>query len=279
MELGVGGMNSHALVQPAVTEWLVPLVEQLGYSSWWAGDRIAVPSPRTPDAILDPDTPVLEPLMHLVHVAALTKSMRLGTGILILPLRNPMVLAKQVASLDVISNGRFLFGVGVGYLEPEMAAVGVPMAERGRRCDEYLDAMTQLWTSLAPAFDGDFVSFAGIDAYPRPCQQGGPPVIVGGRSRGAYRRAVSRGHGFYGTGTPGDIAGDLIGLRDAADEVERPSRLGALEITAMPIGPVKPADADEYARMGVDRLVVYADTFDDPYETARFLEGHADLAR
>lgn len=279
MEIGVGGLNSHALVQPAITERLVSLAEELGYTSWWVGERVAVPSPRTPEAILDPDTPVLDPLIHLAHVAVLSKTLRLGTGVLVLPLRNPVILAKQVASLDFISGGRFSLGVGAGYLEAEMAAVGVAMSERGRRTDEYLDAMTQLWTSTAPAYDGEFVNFAGIDAHPRPVHGGSPPIVVGGRSKGAYRRAVQRGHGFFGTGTPEDIAGDLVGLRQAADQVDRPERLGKLEITAMPIGSFGPSDADKYAEMGVNRLVMYESTFQDPDETAQFLHEHASFAR
>src|SRR5205823_8819091 len=95
----------------------------------------------------------------------------------ILPQRNPVVLAKQVASLDVVSSGRLLFGIGVGYLQPEFDAIGASMADRGTRSDEYLDAMQALWTMDAPAYQGKYVSFSGVDAYPRPVQRGGPPKI------------------------------------------------------------------------------------------------------
>ena len=128
-----------------------------------------------------------------------------------------MVLAKQAASLDVLSGGRLLLGVGAGYLEPEMTAVGVDLASRGRRTDEYLDAMTALWTHEAPAFAGRHVTFDKVDAYPRPVRPGGVKVVVGGASPAAFRRAVSRGHGWFGNGTYDDLVAHLAGLRRAAD--------------------------------------------------------------
>ena len=266
MELGVQGLNSITRIDATLP------AEELGYGSWWAHDHVVLPT--APGAPIDPTTPVVDALVHLAHVAAATTRMLLGTAVIILPQRNPLVLAKQAASLDALSGGRFVLGVGAGWLAAEMAAVGVPMAGRGARTDEYLDAMTALWTDPAPEFHGRHVDFSGVDAHPRPA---GIRVVVGGRSPGAYRRAVSRGHGFYGNGTPEEIAGDLDGLRRAADEVDRPDRLGGLELTAMPLGPVDAADAARYAELGVDRLVLRPPAFDDPGELARFLERHAQL--
>jgi len=202
-------------------------------------------------------------------------------GLFPLPQRNPVVLAKQAASLDVLSAGRLLLGVGAGYLEPEMTAVGVDMAGRGRRTDEYLDAMTALWTQQAPAYHGRYVTFDKVDAHPRPARPGGPRIIVGGHSPAAFRRAVARGHGWFGNGTHDDLVTHLAGLRRAADEVDRPARLGPLEITYMQLDPVT-VDADtarRYADLGVHRLVVYPLPFEDPLEVARFLERHAELPR
>jgi probable F420-dependent oxidoreductase len=270
MEFGVQGLNSLTRIEAAVP--LARLAEDLGYGSWWAQDHVALPS--GPGAPLDPRTPIVDPLVHLAHIAAITTRMTLGTAILILPQRHPVVLAKQAASLDVVSGGRFVLGVGAGWLGAEMAAVGVPMADRGTRTDEYLDAMTSLWADPAPRFHGRYVDFADIDAHPRPA---GIRVHVGGRSPGAYRRAVSRGHGFYGNGTPQDIAGDLDGLRAAARDTERPARLGRLEITAMPLAPVDRATVARYAELGVDRLVLRPQAFNDPDELARDLERHAAL--
>ncbi len=159
------------------------------------------------------------------------------------------------------------------------AAVGVPMADRGRRTDEYLDAMTQLWTEPRPRIEGRYVRFGDVDAHPRPARAGGPRIVVGGHSAAAFRRAVTRGHGWFGVGTPDELAGNLARLRRVADEVGRPSRLGRLEITAMQLGPVDPAGADRFAELGVDRLVVYPLPLEDPDDIARFLERHAGLAR
>ena len=270
MQLGVQGLNSVA--QFAATLPLARLAEELGYGSWWAADHVVLPTGD--DAPIDPRTPIVEPLVHLAHVAAVTSRMTLGTAVIILPQRNPLVLAKQAASLDVLSGGRFVLGVGAGWLAAEMEAVGVPATGRGARTDEYLDAMTALWTRAAPEFHGRHVAFAGVDAHPRPV---GIRVVVGGRSAAAYRRAQSRAHGFYGNGTPEEIAGDLDGLRRAADEVERPARLGPLEVTAMPLVPVDAADAARYAELGVDRLVLRPQAFDDADELARWMERHARL--
>lgn len=134
--------------------------------------------------------------------------------------------------------------------------------------------MTALWSEPAPEFHGRYVDVSGVDAHPRPS---GIRVVVGGRSRAAYRRAVGRAHGFYGNGTPEEIAGDLDGLRRAAGEVDRPARLGALGITAMPLEPVDAALAERYAALGVDRLVLRPQAFDDAAEVARYLERHAHL--
>lgn len=280
MELGVSGLNAKATLGPAETVRLAQRAEELGYGSWWAGEHVVLPSPRVPDSPMEPTDPILDPLMHLAYVAAVTDRLELGTGILILPQRNPLVLAKQVASLDVLSRGRLLLGVGAGYLEPEMTAVGVPMSQRGARTDEYLDAMNALWTQPAPSYQGRYVAFDGIDAHPRPVQPDGPRIVIGGHSPAAFRRAISRGHGWFGNGdSPHDLARHLAGLEKAAAEITRPARLGRLEITFMQLSPVDADTARRYAELGVDRLVVYPLPLENPADVATFLERHADLPR
>jgi probable F420-dependent oxidoreductase len=280
VELGVFGLSAKATLRPADTARLARRAEELGYRSWWAGEHVVLPSPRVPGSPMAPTDPILDPLVHLSYVAALTERMELGTGIVILPQRNPLVLAKQAASLDVLSGGRLLLGVGAGYLEPEMAAVGVRLAERGGRTDEYLDAMRALWTQPQPAFHGRYADFEGVDAHPRPVQPGGPRIVIGGHSPAAHRRAVARGHGWIGNGsTPEDLVAHLDGLRRAASEVDRPAYLGRLEINFMQINPVE-VDADtarRYAELGVDRLLVYPLPLENPAEVEAFLERHADL--
>jgi probable F420-dependent oxidoreductase len=186
----------------------------------------------------------------------------------ILPQRNPLVLAKQVATVDVLSGGRVMLGVGAGYLEPEFRALGANFAERGAVTDEYLDAMRALWYDEHPEYHGRFVDFAGIDAYPRPLQR--PiPLVVAGHSPPAYRRTVARAQGWYGYWlTPDDVATSLAGLRAAADRTERPTELGELEISVTPRGRVTPERAAALAELGVHRLVPLAPpTPDGPAET------------
>ncbi len=281
MELGVSGLNAKATACPEATLRLARLAEELGYRSWWAGDHVVLPSPRVPASPAEATDPILDPLIHLTYVAAATQRLELGTGIVILPQRNPLVLAKQVASLDVLSGGRVLLGVGAGYLEPEMTAIGVPMAGRGRRTDEYLDAMTSLWLDPLPSYDGRYVSFGNIDAHPRPVRPGGPRIVIGGHSPAAYRRAVARGHGWFGNGTAADLTTHLSGLAAAAVEIERPARLGRLEIIYMQLDPVE-VNADSarrYADLGVDRLLVYPLPLESESDVAAFLERHASLPR
>ena len=236
MRLGVFGLNSSATYRPADTARLARLAEQLGFDSVWDGEHVVLPNPRVAPAPMEPTDPILDPLVHLAFVAAATERILLGTGIIILPQRNPLVLAKQVASLDVLSDGRLLLGIGAGYLEPELTALGASLHDRGRRTDDYLAAMRAIWTQPGPvAFDSPSVSFAGLDAHPRPVQAGGPRVIVGGHTPAAYRRAVASGHGWYGFAqTPEATVASLAGLKEAAGAVERPADLGPLEISVTP---------------------------------------------
>lgn len=278
MELGVQGLNAKAVLGPVDTARLARLAEELGYTSWWAGEHVVLPSPRVPDSPMEATDPILDPLVHLSFVAAVTTRIQLGTGIIILPQRNPLVLAKQAASLDALSGGRLMLGVGAGYLEPELTALGVDLATRGSRTDEYLDAMASLWHDPAPAFHGTHVSFDKVDAHPRPTNM---RIVVGGHSPAAFRRAVSRGHGWFGNGGPEDLVRHLEGLLRASNEVERPAHLGRLEINYMQMNPVRVGskNVETYAELGVDRMVVYPLPLEDPAEVARFLEDHATLSQ
>jgi probable F420-dependent oxidoreductase len=280
MRLGVFGLNSMAVHLPDTTLALARQAEQLGYDSVWCGEHVVLPSPRVPPAPMEPGDPILDPLVHLAFVAAATTTLRLGTGIIILPQRNPLVLAKQVATLDVLSKGRLILGIGAGYLEPEMSAIGVPLAERRGRTDEYIDAMRVMWNDEAPSFTGRHANFAGIDANPRPVQAGGPPIVVGGHTPSAYRRAVERGNGWYGFALDvATTARSVEGLRRAADEWERPAALGPLEISVTPRGrSIDAATVAQFADLGVHRLVLYPLPLADPSAAARYLEEHASLA-
>ncbi len=278
MKLAAYGINEKATHGPDDTIRLARLAEELGYDSWWAGEHVVLPDPADPAQPLEPHEAILDPLVHLAFVAAVTTTLELGTGIIILPQRNPVVLAKEVASLDVLSNGRLHFGVAAGYLAGEMEAVGVSMTDRGARTDEYLDAMQALWADPVRSFSGRFVSFSGVDAFPKPVAPGGPRIVIGGYSRPALRRAVTRGHGWYGADLdPAATAPILQELRELTDQVERPATLGPLDISITPIDPVDAATAEAYAALGVDRLIVYPRPSDDAAQVEQFLHDQAEV--
>ena len=184
----------------------------------------------------------------------------LGTGVIVLPQRQPLVLAKEAASLDVLSGGRLLLGIGAGYFAPEFAAIGVSLADRGARTDDYLAAMQAIWSGRAVSHQGLYASFAGVTAYPLPMQRPGPRIIVGGHSPAAYRRAVEQGHGWYGWGQDQvKAAAAVAALRHAESDYERPAALGPLEISITPPGWPAWVDretAENYAAAGVDRLIL-----------------------
>jgi probable F420-dependent oxidoreductase len=256
MRLGLFSINMGPCSRPDGLVATACAAEAAGFDSLWAGEHVVLPDPQVPPSPMAPQDPALDPLLALTWAAAATSTIRLATGIVILPQRNPVVLAKQIASVDVLSRGRFTFGVGVGYLEPEFRAIGANDEQRGAVTDDHLDAMLCLWYDEHPEHHGPFVDFAGIDAHPRPVQR--PiPIVVGGHTAAAYRRALTRAHGWYGFAlTPDSAAEYLAALCSVAVNVDRPAELGELEITVTPRGRLTRETAGAFAELGVDRLVV-----------------------
>jgi probable F420-dependent oxidoreductase len=272
--IGLFALNQHAGAEALVR--LAPLAEELGYDSLWMGEHVVVPDPRRPPSPMEPDEPIHDPLVALAFAAAHTTSIRLATGILILPQRNPVVLAKQLASLDSISSGRLIVGIGVGYLEPEMTAVGVPMKRRGARADDYLASMRALWEDDRPSFDGEFVRFDGINAHPRPVQT--PlPVVIGGHTDAAHRRAARAGQGWYGFMLDLDrTAQQVSGLRRAlAEEGRDPEEL---ELTVSPSIRIDAETAAAFGELGIDRLVLVPRSGSDVEAAERFVRRNAPAA-
>jgi probable F420-dependent oxidoreductase len=257
LKFGLYGLLRGVGADPDVLVRRARLAEEAGFESLWVGDHIALP------ADFDGDRPRLEVVVALSYLAAVTSRVRLGFGVLVLPQRQPVLLAKQVSSIDVLSRGRLTVGVGVGYVVPELGAMGVRLAERGARTDEYLAAMTTLWTDAEPSFDGRFVSFSGVLQRPLPVQRPHPPLVVGGHSDAAMRRAARTANGWYGVFLDVPAAAEAVArLRTIAAGCERPAGLGELEITVTPPGPVDAATARRYADLGVHRLVVQPATED-----------------
>jgi probable F420-dependent oxidoreductase len=263
VKLGLFSINMGHRARPDALVAACRTAESAGFESLWAGEHVVLPDPQVPPSPMAPQDPALDPIVALAVAASVTSTIRLATGIVILPQRNPVVLAKQVASLDVVSGGRFTFGIGVGYLEPEFRAIGADFEQRGAVTDEFLDAMQHLWYDETPAYHGRFADFADIDAHPRPVQT--PiPIVVGGHTPAAYRRAVQRGHGWYGFAmTPEVAAESIVGLRAAAERVDRPTSLGRLEITITPRGRLTAQTAAAFQELGVDRLVIIPDPQSD----------------
>lgn len=234
------------------------LAERLGYESLWTGEHMALPDPQAPPSHRHPKHPFFDPIVGMTYLAAHTTSIRLGLGILILPQRHPVQLAKELATLDILSRGRLIVGVGVGYLEAEYRAVGVEFRTRAARCNEHLEALRTLWNDESPRFDGRFVAIDGVDAHPRPSTPGGPPLTVGGHSDAALRRAVRYGSGWIGFNLDPAAAGAHIQrLRTTAEELG--VDLAGFEIT---VGTRVALDRDvvgEFANAGVDRLIVTAE--------------------
>jgi len=278
MRIGLFGINTGACARPETAARVARAAEAAGFESVWTGEHVVLPDPQAPPSPVPPDHPMLDPAVALAFLAAHTSQLRLGTGIVILPQRNPVVLAKELASLDVVSGGRLVVGVGAGYLRPEFEAVGARFEDRGARTDEYIDAMRALWTQPSPRFAGRTVRFAGIDAQPRPVQRPHPPIVVGGLSSAAHRRAVARGDGWYGFARDLDaVRADLAGLAEAARSVERPAALGALEISVTPPPRTGLDAARRYRDLGVDRLVLLAPRREE--EILRFVAQAEKLVR
>jgi probable F420-dependent oxidoreductase len=256
VKLGLFSINMGPCAEPGQLVEAARAAESAGFESLWAGEHVVLPDPQEPPSPMHPQDPALDSLLALTWAAAATTTIRLATGIIILPQRNPVVLAKELATVDVLSGGRLTFGVGVGYLEPEFRAIGANFDERGPVTDEYLDAIEHLWYDEHPEFHGRHVDFAGVDAHPRPVQRP-VPIVVGGHRLPAFRRAVARAHGWYGFAlTADDTAACLSGLSQAAQAVDRPGELGELEISVTPRGRLTAELLAAFADLGVHRLVL-----------------------
>jgi probable F420-dependent oxidoreductase len=200
MKLGVWIPNCRHLATPALIRSTAVRAEQLGYESVWVSDHVVVPNAN----VVNFGETVFDPLVTLAVIAGATSRVRLGTTVLIVPYRNAVVTAKMIASLDALSGGRVVFGVGAGWVAAESAALGVPFAERGAMTDEYLDAMVELWTSPKPAFTGTYTQFSDLLFEPKPMQKPHPPIWVGGHSPAALRRAVRVGETWHPINRPPD---------------------------------------------------------------------------
>jgi probable F420-dependent oxidoreductase len=246
--------------------------EAAGFESIWGGEHVVLPDsigsryPYTADGKIpaEPDTPIPDPLIWLAFAAAAAPKLRLGTCILIVPQRNPLVLAKELATLDQLSGGRVELGLGVGWLKEEFDALGVAWERRGARNDEYVAAMRALWSGPHAEFHGEFVDFAPVTCSPRPVQSR-LPILVGGDTDAAIQRAVRIADGYFPGEGDAQRLGALIGrLRAAAQRAHRDP--DSIEINAMfgvqMADPV--AGVAQMASLGVGRVMIPAFFFAGP---------------
>src|SRR3989454_12399435 len=180
MKIGLFGITFGLCGDAAAMVRIAGAAEEADLESLWTGEHVVLPDPQAPPSPAAPRTPFLDPSVALAHVAAHTQRIKLGTGIIILPQRNPLVLAKELASVDVVSGGRLIFGLGVGFLKAEFDALGIPFTDKGERAIEYLQAMLAIWTQDKPEYHGRFFAFRGVQAWPRPAQSPHPPIVIGG---------------------------------------------------------------------------------------------------
>lgn len=268
MQFGLAGTNTGPYVEPQHARRLARAAEEVGLESLWTYEHVVVPAgyrstyPYSPTGRMQGDgaAPIADPLQWLGFVAGITDRIGLGTGVVILPEHNPVILAKRCATLDRLSRGRLLLGVGVGWLREEFEALGVSWDDRVSRTEEYIGVLRRLWQDDETTQNGRFVRLDRARSNPKPSRSGRPPVIVGGHSRAAAVRAGRLGDGFF-PAAPFERVAELIPvMRAAAAEVGRdPS---TVEVTAS-AGPDLTADGVKtYEAIGVSRLVLRMPTFD-----------------
>ena len=240
--------------------------EELGFESLWIPEHIVLPvkykSPYPYSATgrmpAPPETPLHDPMLALAFVAGITTKIKLATGIYVLPIRNPVTTAKAVASLDVLSGGRFIFGIGIGWLEEEFEAVGMNFKDRALRTREYIALMKELWTKDDPAYSGKTAHIEGVKFMPKPTQKPHPPIVFGGDTEPSLKRTARLGDGWYGIG---DDLERTRGVIKRLHELEREfGRTSPLELTVAPRlkEPIDVAQVKRFADLGVTRIIFAA---------------------
>ena len=266
MNIGFSLSNNQGLTDVQDVVRTAVRAEELGYDSVWASDHVFNVS-----YVYERlgNRPYYDPLTILAFAAAQTTRVALGTSVLVLPYHNPMRLAKQAATLDRLSDGRVVLGIGVGVIDTELEAMGVPFAERGPYTDESIEIMQTLWTEDAPRHEGRFFRFSDMAFSPRPVRPEGIPLLIGGASRAAIRRAARHGDGWHPTAMPPeDLAQGIRYLGEQAEQAGRDPAAIPVSVS-VPLQGGRPgsftlgadpaemrANARAFADVGVSRIVV-----------------------
>ncbi|MGR8921842.1 MAG: LLM class F420-dependent oxidoreductase [Gammaproteobacteria bacterium] len=268
MKIGFFCVGAGVSADPEVVEIIARTSEACGYHSLWAPEHIVLldqyssrypyaQDGRMPFPTMEVD--LLDPFLALTYAAAVTSTIRLGTGICLVPERQPLTTAKEVASLDKLSGGRFDFGVGIGWLKEEFEALQIPWPQRAQRTRDYLAAMKSVWTDAESSHDGEFVRFKPVRSYPKPVQQPHPPIIFGGESEPALRRVGEMGNGWWGVNVTVEAAQDhLATIGRFAHDAGRDA--SALSYAVSPgLGtPVSLHEVKQYRDVGIDQVIIGA---------------------
>ena len=269
---------------------MAQLAESRGFESIWANDHVIMPTQidtpypysKSGDYIADPKGNQLEAYTTLAFVAGYTKKVRLGFSITVAPYRHPVVTGKMIASMDVLSNGRIIVGVGAGWLNEEFDALGVPSSRMWARTEEHIRIWKELWTSAEPLFEGEFYSFSHVQSRPQPMQKPHPPITIGGNGKACFKRIVELADGWQvvseGPGdvysVDGDLAKDLTTLHQMAEKAGRDP--DSIEVTAVVIAGTADGvlrDLPQYEMLGVSRLILDFPAFvSNPHEMASILD-------
>ena len=270
MDVGVFVPLGNGNASPEILRAVGRETEDRGFESIWVPEHVVLfdeyssAYPYSPDGKFPggPDSGMLEPLQALTFLAAITDRVRLGTGICLVPQRNPVYTAKAVTDLDSLSGGRVDFGVGVGWLKEEFEAVAMPFEKRGQRTDEHLQVMKSLWCDEVSEFHGELYDLDPCRMYPKPIQTPHPPIHVGGESDAAMRRVARHAQGWFSFNRlPADLP-EPLGRLDAALAAEGRTRSDVVLSVSPYFNQTTPQMVEEYAALGVDRLIVLCLAFD-----------------
>jgi probable F420-dependent oxidoreductase len=283
MQVGLHALGIGTGAQRPVIDAVAAAADTCGFSTLWCGehvvmvDRSASRYPYSDDGQISVPATAdwVDPLIGLSFVAAATSRIGIGTGVLLLPEHNPVLVAKQAATLDALSGGRFTLGVGIGWSKEEFDALGVPFERRAARTAEYVAAMRTLWRDDVASFDGEFVNFDSVRVNPKPFANGRIPIVLGGNSDPALRRAVVWGDGWYGFNFDGvhAVAERIAFLNRLCDERGRDP--GELRLSVA-LADLQIADVGDLADLGVDELVVVDAPPGDPSVAADWVSALAD---
>jgi probable F420-dependent oxidoreductase len=279
VRIGLHALGIGPGADPAVIEAVARAADTAGFSTLWSGEHVVMvdrpdsPYPYASDGriAVPSDADWLDPLVTLAFVAAVTSRIRVATGILLLPQHNPLVVAKQAASLDVVSQGRFVLGIGIGWSREEFAALGVPFAGRAERTREFVEVMRALWREDVSSYHGQHVRFEEVRSYPKPVRDGRVPVILGGNSDGALDRVAGWGDGWYGFNLSRD---ELPGRMEALESrCRQAGRDPATVDVAVSLRDGHPREAARLAELGVTELVVVESPPDRAADAAGWVDG------